>query len=125
MDDWTKSRKSFIKKIPKGKLKEIPEGRLVYFTNDGKIIADPCTLINEKDWSEFCDFLLEHSVGARRFFTWISLSYKGVPIEITHTGADGDYFGVAVDTGTLMSIDVENIAKINPAFVLSKENGKS
>lgn len=58
------------------------------------VYADPCRVIPESLWGEYCALGMEG-------FEWQARTFRGISFETRRTKGDGCFFGAIVDSGTI------------------------
>ncbi len=74
-------------------------------------LGDPCYVIPDKDWGEFCDVMN---------YDGSDFEFKGHTCKCVGTGGDGDFGGLSVDAGIIGIVPIE---ACDPAIIKAGVSG--
>ena len=84
--------------------------RTIKLLDDGTVIGDPCHIIRNKH--VYDEFLVATQKIDLPLEEWVSVDFLGVSMQLYKTGVDGLFFGVPIDTGTVMKVREEDFLKL-------------
>jgi hypothetical protein len=82
----------------------------VKLLDDGTVIGDPCHIIRNKE--VYDEFLVTTQKIDLPLEEWVPVDFLGVSMQLYRTGVDGLFFGVPIDTGTVMKVREEDFLKL-------------
>jgi hypothetical protein len=76
-------------------------------------MGDPCQLWADERWDEWCELILARERQPGFVGRWQTLYFRDVKLRVLVTGADGGWYGCAIDTATIVRLKTSDLTRIN------------